>query len=461
MAELEEFLNDDAKLNEAATNDTLISTLKNSAALIEAKDTVKNGDGSISAQVAIEVQRGIAQYLADNNIDPAHPAAPLDLRPGGSTHTRATDRIKISNHGMEMMVYRPGTGDGPGVKADGIFKNVAEYFQAVGKSYDKFGLTAKREQLREITNSAGTQIPGDGGFLVPDGFRDELLSVALESAVVRPRATVIPMSTLRLAMPAIDETTHSGSIRGGIQFFWGEEGAAFTETQASFGRVQLEAKKLYGYMAPPNELIAEAPAWSRFVDQTLPEGITWFEDIGFTNGSGVGEPFGWNNAQNGARIVYDVATSSQIAWADVVGMYARMLPSSLSRAVWLVSPDAFPQLAQMTFGTGSFPALFTVGGGTGTPFMSLLGRPVIVTEKVSALGTDGALAFVDLSYYLIGDRQIMQAEQSEHYLFGSDKTAIRITERVDGRPWIQSAITPQNGSTNTLSPFVVASGSHT
>jgi hypothetical protein len=32
-------------------------------------------------------------------------------------------------------------------------------------------------------------------------------------------------------------------------------------------------------------------------------------------------------------------------------------------------------------------------------------------------------------------------------------TAFRVIERVDGRPWLQSAITPQNNGA-TLSPFV-------
>ena len=43
---------------------------------------------------------------------------------------------------------------------------------------------------------------------------------------------------------------------------------------------------------------------------------------------------------------------------------------------------------------------------------------------------------------------------SEHYQFANDKTSFRIIERVDGRPWLQSAITPHNNSANTLSPFV-------
>ena len=47
----------------------------------------------------------------------------------------------------------------------------------------------------------------------------------------------------------------------------------------------------------------------------------------------------------------------------------------------------------------------------------------------------------------------MSAKQSEDFRFNQDVTAFRVIERVDGRPWLQSAITPQNGGA-TLSAFV-------
>ena len=48
----------------------------------------------------------------------------------------------------------------------------------------------------------------------------------------------------------------------------------------------------------------------------------------------------------------------------------------------------------------------------------------------------------------------MSASSSPHYKFANDQTAYRIIERVDGRPWLQSALTPHNNSSNTLTAFV-------
>jgi HK97 family phage major capsid protein len=109
-------------------------------------------------------------------------------------------------------------------------------------------------------------------------------------------------------------------------------------------------------------------------------------------------------------------------------------------------------------GTGGGPVwIGNFAGGTGgadTPPMSILGRPVYFTEKCPTLGTTGDLMFADLSFVLVGDRQAMQLSSSEHYRFANDQTSFRIIERVDSRPWLQSALTPHSNSTNTLSAFV-------
>jgi HK97 family phage major capsid protein len=140
-------------------------------------------------------------------------------------------------------------------------------------------------------------------------------------------------------------------------------------------------------------------------------------------------------------------------WENVVKMFARMLPSSLGRAVWVASIDTFPELATMAQSVGTGGSLVWMNNGVQGPPMTILGRPIIFTEKSPSLGNAGDLSFVDFGFYLIGDRQVMSAMSSPHYRFQNDETAFRIIERVDGQPWLPSAITPKNGG-STLSPFV-------
>lgn len=442
-AELEELLNDGSKMQEIFKDkEAFPQFIKNYAANVAKADT------SIAAQVREETQMVLAEFLREQHKDGLTPV-----------------NLGVTNRGAGLPSKRNSvySNRAPGAQLDSIFTDSADFFRSIWHRSETFddadALRAKAQQSRKVLNSYGSSVPADGGFLIPETLRSDLLQVALETAVVRPRAQVIPMDSLRVPIPAVDQTTNASSIFGGMVAYWTEEGAALTASQASFGRVVLDAKKLTAYCEVPNELVSDAPAFMAFIDQNMPKLIAWYEDVAFTNGTGVGEPLGFR--KGGANVTVDAAVTAQIAWADVVAMYARMLPSSLNKAVWLCSPDCFPQLAAMTFGTGQFPALITVGGGSNPFTFSLLGRPLIVTEKSPALGTDGALSLVDLSYYLIGDRQSMTASSSGEYKFGNDLTAFRVIERVDGRPWLNSAITPQNGSTNTLSPFVQLSGSHT
>jgi HK97 family phage major capsid protein len=326
----------------------------------------------------------------------------------------------------------------------------ADYFRLI---WHNSNLTASDQaRLQRIRAAFSSTVPSEGGHLIPESLRAELLRVALETAIVRPRARVIPMESLRVPFPAIDTTSNASSVYGGVIGAWTEEGATMTATQAKFARIVLDAKKLTAYTQIPNELISDsAISFQAYLDQIFPEALAFYEDDGFINGNGVGQPLGVLNAE--ATVSVTRNTTSLITWEDVVGMYARMLPGSLGRGVWLASIDTFPQLATMALQVGLGGQGIWLSNGVNTPPVSILGRPVIFTEKSPALGSAGDLSFVDFGFYLIGDRQVMSAMSSPHYLFGQDSTAYRIISRVDGRPWLPGSITPKNGG-SALSPYV-------
>jgi HK97 family phage major capsid protein len=382
------------------------------------------------------------------------------LKENGATIVRPnldTKRSKIDSVARgKGAVYNK---NAPGAKIDQSEHapgDLSEFLQGIWHAaytlHDADELAVKTREWKKIQNSFGSVVPADGGFLVPEELRSGLLQHSLEDAIVRPRAQVIPMSSLSVPIPTVDETTRVGSLFGGIIAYWTEEGAAATESQAKFGRVRLEAKKLTIYCEVPNELISDAPAFSAFISTNLPKAMAYEEDYAFFLGTGVGEPLGFLHAGASATIATTrTASGNAIDFADVVNVYSRLLPSSYANAVWLCSPDVIPSLLQLALADN---ATWLTGGQAiqGAP-VTLLGRPLFVTEKVPAAGTRGDLSLVDFSHYLLGDRQMVQAASSPHFKFSSDVTAYKVLERVDGRPWLTSALTPRNGGA-TLSPFV-------
>ena len=130
------------------------------------------------------------------------------------------------------------------------------------------------------------------------------------------------------------------------------------------------------------------------------------------------------------------------------------IAATWNKAVWTFSPSVVPQLLQLKDGANRAIFLSIDQGITKAPHWSLLGRPAIPTEKVPALGTKGDLMLLDPSFYVVGDRMQIEIAASEHVNFLKNQMTWRVVERVDGQPWLEKAITLQDG-TSQVSPFIV------
>lgn len=433
-------------LADPAASKDILASQESLRTFIDAYAQRQQGDGTeIQRQIEVETQRQLANMLRENDQKADRDAIKrLNLDP----QTRPANMLTAHK---QATAYNA---KAPGAALDKEFGSAGEFIHAAWHLNNNAELQSKMASLR---NAYSSVVPADGGFLVPETLRSQLLQIALEMAVVRSRATVVPMESARVPFPMIDSTTNVGSVYGGMVAYWGEESAALTDASPKFGRAVLDAKKLTGLSVVPNELLQDSLiSFAALVETLWPQALAFFEDNAFMSGTGVGEPLGFLGSGNAAGVA--VAKESgqaadTIVVENVIKMYSRMLPSSLSRGVWICSPEAIPELFTMALsvGTGGGPVMLTNVAGPAP--MTIFGRPLIVTEKAGRLGDRSDLAFVDLSYYLVGDRQTMTASSSTDWKFGNDQTAFRIIQRVDGRPWLQSAITPANGGP-TLSPFV-------
>lgn len=294
-----------------------------------------------------------------------------------------------------------------------------------------------------------------GGFLVPEEFRAELLQTSLETAIVRPRATVIPMTRQTMTMPSIRDVSHATTVFGGIQMYWTPEAAAPTQTDPTFAQVRLDAKKLVGSTRVNNELLEDSAFSLEGLLSTLyPAAIAYFEDDAFIAGIGGGQPIGIKNANALVSVAKETGqAATTFVWENAIKMFARLLPQSMGRAVWVAHMNTIPQLAVMSLSVGTGGSAVWAPNGAGGLPTTLLGRPILYSEKCETLGTAGDVYLADFSQYLIGDRMSMEVASSMHSRFLNDQTEFRITSRLDGKPWLDSALTPRNGTT-TLSAYL-------
>lgn len=339
---------------------------------------------------------------------------------------------------------------------NGWTENPGQFLQAALNTLPK---SSENRDLRHKIMDYSEKVPSEGGILVPEEWRSDIMTRALETAVVRPRAVTIPMPTGKLRYPAVDMTTEVGEVYGGMVFYWMDEGGTITPTDASFAAIALEANKLAGGALVPNELLKDAVQLTAWIMNTLPKGIGQFEDLGFLKGSGVKKPLGALHADNPALITVGAEAlqpADTITWNNVLAMFARMLPENYGNSVWIITPDAAPEIFTMALPVGTGGSAVMIGEGTGSQGlpMSLLGRPIIWSRKApGVLGDKGDISLVDLSTYIIGDTQDVRIDTSVDIAFWTDKTAFRIIERVDGQPQLLSALTPENGGP-TLSAYI-------
>jgi len=127
------------------------------------------------------------------------------------------------------------------------------------------------------------------------------------------------------------------------------------------------------------------------------------------------------------------------------------LPSG--RGVWVVSQSAMSQMIQLNGPSGHPSYIWQANARDGMP-STILGMPVIWSEKMPRLGNRGDILLADFNYYLVGDRQATTVESTKFDRWQYDQTSWRVVHRVDGQPWLSAPLTLQDG-VSQISPFVI------
>jgi len=398
--------------------------------------------------------------LTDEIKDAVKEAASEIIAKVKETDTKVTPRVEpVSDPNDRIMADKLGG-----------FKSAGHFYTDIVRAGSSAGTseTLKRWDSA-VQKTTGYMEEGDlsqGGYLVPEQVSNSILEKSLETAIVRPRASVQPMSSNRMVIPADVDSDHSSNYFGGITIYRPGEGGQKTATNPTFARIALTLHKVTGLCYVSDELLEDsAIALEANLTRKFGSAIAFVEDDDFLNGTGANQPLGMLHSGNPSLVTVTAISgqgSSTIIAENIRDMWARMYPAGQSRAIWIANIETFPQLFQMEMavGTGGVPVWLPAGGVSGAPYQSLMGRPLIFTEKCQALGTAGDIALVDMSQYMIGQKGGLQVASSIHIRFDYDETAFRFVLRYDGQPTWTSALTPKRGS-NTLSPFVVLNSTRT
>ena len=165
-AELEELVGDRTKLDAAITDGSFYDALGAYAR------KMYEADMDLKQQIDAQCQMVFAEMLKDTGADIQRP-----------------NQLPVA---QIAAAYRPGQAPATynpkamGAALDKDFTGSADYFRTIWHNTNN---TADRmAKLSRVRNAFSSTVPSEGGFLIPETLRSELLRVALETSVVRQRA---------------------------------------------------------------------------------------------------------------------------------------------------------------------------------------------------------------------------------------------------------------------------------
>lgn len=295
----------------------------------------------------------------------------------------------------------------------------------------------------------------DGGFLVPEDFRQEMQTKITGDESLLSRCSQFLTAKNTLTMP-VNETAPWDSSAG-IQAYWEGEDTAHTASKGKFGELSMKLHKLSALVPVTEELLEDAPLIESWITNNAPQAMLQKVNTAIISGGGVGMPLGFLNSGFKVKVSkVSMQTADTIRFENVNDMIGRMVPGSLGNAVWLVNPLALPQLRTMVILTGSAtstPVFLPATGVSSAPYGTLYGIPFLpMMGGVKALGDEGDICLVDLKYYFAalkaaanGNNLGVKAAVSTHLYFDTDKVAFKFTMRMAGQVPYKSAITNQAG----------------
>jgi len=434
-------------LDEATCKDYIASGLAKEVS----GDPLKDAEAEIETAMAGMVERTLAKQMK-------RMGATFDASEGVEPHITVSDNTDYEKTGG--------------------FKDFAHFFtdvaRASAKSAPVVSETLAKWQMKHapgVSMDEGT--PEEGGFLVPQEYRAQLLQTRLESSIVRPRATFIPMRTSSIAMPYLGVADgHTGLVGstggGGIAVRRPGEGEQKLASVPTGALTTLTLHKLIVLINVTDELREDSMiSLEPLLTTRAGANIAFAEDSDYLTGTGVIGAGGANSQSQGVLnspaliVVPATGVANEILWADVTQMFSRLYPPSLNTAVWVASPSCFPTLTQMTVGNTPvwIPSPTGAPSGAGSPYGTLLGRALFLSSKVPPVGQQGCIGLYDFKEYLVGGKPTgLKSDTSIHLHFDYDITTYRYVLRHDGRGWWPNTLQPANGGP-TLSPFVTLGAS--
>jgi HK97 family phage major capsid protein len=314
---------------------------------------------------------------------------------------------------------------------DTLMKKDASEMTTSEKVVGFFQALIQKDRIALKALSEGTS--ADGGYLVPDEFRAEVIRDIAEKNFMRGEVRVVPMRRDVMKIPTLESRP---------KVSWTEENATKSTTTAVFNEAVLTAKKMAAVLYASDELIEDSYDIDvvKLIIELFSEAIGEEEDRVIWRGNGTTQPTGVVVSRAAGNIATRTAVAG-LTYDEIVNL-TYDLPAKYHRnAKFWVHRNNIRELRKLKDNNNLY--LWQPSQQAGEPPL-LGGFPVV---EVNDLPED-EIYFGDMKKaYWLGDKGLMAVKisQDTETAFTKDQTAIRVVERVAGNVVLTQAVRCLNG----------------
>lgn len=212
-------------------------------------------------------------------------------------------------------------------------------------------------------------------------------------------------------------------------------------SQPNFAQITLAMKKLVYLYTETAEAIDDINIASQLVNSAVADAFSAYVEqyaiCGATYATHGIES--WTGHAQTVSVANDAGqAAATITASNITNMYNSQ--KKPGQAVWVMSRSALAYLqGKLGTGTGGIPLFMPSMSLATTPFGTLMGRPIYVSDVgtggtgAQALGTVGDISFVNPAAYLVVQRNGLTVASSDDVLFLTDSRVWKFKYRIGGR----------------------------
>jgi HK97 family phage major capsid protein len=266
-----------------------------------------------------------------------------------------------------------------------------------------------------------------GGYLIPEGFRAELIRAMKAFGGVRENSRVITTSGVNpLMIPTIDDTSNTGRLL--------TINTQVTETAMTFGTAQLDAYKYTSDLVlVPVELMEDAAFdMNGLVNSILAERLGRITETQYTTGTGTNQPNGVVTAAASGKVGTAGQTTTVTA-DDIMDLFHSLDPAYRGGAKFMMNDATVAAVRKLKTGvSGDNTYLWQPGLQAGAPDL-LLGRPVIVNQNMAVMAASAkSILFGNFDNYWIRDVSAIRFVRMDERYADYDQVGFVVFLRTDG-----------------------------